>query len=165
MQSRQHVMLRYTIMATVIALASTMTTIAQQRPDFSGEWQLNRQASMLSPAVASVAQTGTLRIEHKEPNFRCHMTIVFDGKPVDTRYEMLADGRETVATTQGRRTVSSLRWDRDALVATSRVEILSGEITVAFRYELHDGGHRLRVSEHLRGAGRDQDNVWVFERP
>jgi hypothetical protein len=61
--------------------------------------------------------------------------------------------------------VSSLRWDGDALVATSRVEIPNGEMTIAFRYELEDGGRRLRASEVLRGGGRDQDNVWVFERP
>ena len=119
---------------------------------------------MLSPIVAPVAQSGTLRIEHKEPTFKCHMTIVFDGKPVDTKYEMLSDGRETVATEQGRRTASSLRWDGDALVATSRVAIPNGEMTISFRYELEDGGRRLRASEQLRGGGRDQDNVWVFER-
>ena len=87
-------MLRCPVIAVVVALAGTMTAIAQQKPDFSGEWQLNRQASMLSPIVAPVAQTGTLRIEHKEPNFRCQMTIVLDAKPVETKYEMLSDGRE-----------------------------------------------------------------------
>jgi hypothetical protein len=156
---------RYMIITIVVALAGTMTATAQEKPDFSGEWQLNRQASMLSPIVAPVAQTGTLRIEHKEPNFKCQMTIVLDGKLVETKFEMLSDGRETVATAQGRRTTSSLRWDGDALVAMSRVEIPSGEMTISFRYELQDGGRRLRASEQLRGAGRDQDNVWVFERP
>ena len=96
-------MRRYTVSAAVVALAGTMTATAQQKPDFSGDWHLNRHASMLSPIVAPVAQSGTLRIEHKEPNFRCHMTIVLDGKPFETKYEMLSDGRETVATEQGRR--------------------------------------------------------------
>ncbi len=155
----------YTFIAAVVALSGTMTVIAQQKPDFSGEWQLNRQASMLSPIVAPVAQSGTLRIEHKEPTFKCQMTIVLDGKPFETRYELLSDGREIVGTEQGRRIVSSLRWDGDALVATSRVEIPNGEMTITFRYELRDGGRRLRASEQLRGRGRDQDNVWVFERP
>jgi len=158
-------MLKYTVIAAAVALAGAMTAIAQQKPDFSGEWQLNRQASMLSPVVAPVAQSGTLRIAHKEPNFSCQMTIVLDGKPFETKYEMLSDGRETVATEQGRRTASSLRWDGDALVATSRFTIPNGEMAISFRYELEDGGRRLRASEQLRGGGRDQDNVWVFERP
>ena len=155
---------RYTAIAAGVALAGTMTATAQQKPDFSGEWQLNRQASMLSPIVAPVAQSGTLRIEHKEPKFRCHMTIVLDGKPFETKYEMLSDGRETVATQGGRRTASSLRWDADALVATWRVAIPNGELTISFRYELENGGRRLRAAEQLRGGGRDQDNVWAFDR-
>jgi hypothetical protein len=115
---------RHIVIAAVVALAGTMTALAQQKPDFSGQWQLNRQASMLSPIVAPVAQSGTLRIEHKEPTFKCHMTIVFDAKPVDTKYEMLSDGRETVATrarspnrvqpTLGRRRVSGHIASRDS---------------------------------------------------
>jgi len=156
---------KYTVIAAVVALAGAMPVIAQQKPDFSGEWLLNRQASVLIPIVAPVAQTGTLRIEHKEPNFKCHMTIVLDGKPVETKYELRSDGREIVGTERGRRIVSSLRWNGDALVGTWRVEIPNSEMTISFRYELEDGGRRLRASEQLRGGGRDQDNIWIFERP
>jgi hypothetical protein len=78
---------------------------------------------------------------------------------------MLSDGHETAATAQGRKTVSSLRWNGDALVAMWRIEIPNGEMTITFRYELQDRGRRLRASEQLRDGGRDQDNVWVFERP
>jgi hypothetical protein len=156
---------RHTIIAAAVALASTMTVNAQQKPDFSGEWQLNRQASLLSPIVARAAQTGTLRIEHKDPQFKCQMTIVLDGKPFEAKYEMLSDGRDVAGSDPGRRVVSTLRWDGDALVFTSRIEIPNGEMTISFRYELQDGGRRVRASEQLRGGGRDQDNVWVFDRP
>jgi len=37
--------------------------------------------------------------------------------------------------------------------------------TISFRYELQNDGRRLQAAEQLRGDGRDQDNVWVFERP
>ena len=52
-------------LAAVFCLASITTVIAQQKPDFSGEWKLNRQASTLSPIVAPAAQSGFLRIEHR----------------------------------------------------------------------------------------------------
>ena len=153
-----------TFIAAVVALAGTMTPIAQQKPDFSGEWQLNREASILSPIVAPAVKSGALRIEHHEPSFKCQMTIVMD-KPFETKYELLTDGREVAATERGRKIVSSLRWDGDALVATWRIEGSNGEMTISFRYELQADGRRLRAAEQLRGGGRDQDNVWVFERP
>jgi hypothetical protein len=155
----------YTFVAAAVALAVVMTVIAQQKPDFSGEWQLNRQASLLSPIVAPVAQSGVLRIEHSDPSFKCQMTIVMDGKPFETKYELSTDGREVAATDGGRRTVSRLHWDGDTLVGTWRIDIPNGEMTIVFRYELQDGGRRLRAAEQLRGGGRDQDNVWVFDRP
>ncbi len=40
------------------------------KPDFSGEWTLNVQASTLSPIVAPAAQSGVLRIEHHEPSLK-----------------------------------------------------------------------------------------------
>ena len=134
---------------------------ATDKPDFSGEWTLNRQASVLSPVVAPAGPSGAIRIEHDEPRFKCHMTIVFDGKPVESRYELLSDGREVAATHEGRQIVSRLQWDGDALVATWRI----ADVTISFRYALEDGGRRLRATENLRGGGRDQDSVWVFDRP
>jgi len=138
---------------------------ARQKRDFSGEWQLNRQASILSASVAAAVQSGALRIEHDEPRFKCRMTIVLDGNPVEKEYELLSDGREVAGTHGERRIVSSLRWDGPALVATWRIEGPNDEMTISFRYDLQDDGRRLRAAEQIRGAGRDQDNAWVFERP
>lgn len=150
--------------AAVVLLAGAMTVIAQPKPDFSGEWKLNRQACMLSPGAAA-AQSGVLRIEHREPRFAAHLTIIFDGKPFDSKFELLSDGREVTATYRERPIVSRLRWDGDALVVTWRSQGPDGEVTISFRYELQDGGRRLRAAEQIRGGGRDQDNLWVFERP
>jgi hypothetical protein len=157
-------MLRSRICA-VSFLAVATTVMAEQKPDFSGEWKLNVQASTLSPIVAPVAQSGILKIEHHESKFAAHQTIVLDGKPFESKFDLLSDGRE-VATTddRGRRTVSTLRWDGEALVVMWRIAGTNGELTISFRYELLDGRRWLRASEQLRGGGRDQDNVWVFER-
>ena len=153
-------------MRSLLLVASVAMTVgSQQRPDFSGDWLLNLQASALSPNVAAAAKSGTLRIDHKEPTFKYQMTIVFADKPVETKYEMLTDGRDNVTTANGRGIVSTLTWDGAALVALNRIEIPNGEMTIRFRYELENSGRRLRATEQLRGAGRDQDNVWVFERP
>ena len=58
--------------------------------------------------------------------------------------------------------VSSLRWEDNALVFTDITTGPDAEVTMTWRYELLDG--RLRAAERIRGGGRNQDNVWVFER-
>lgn len=152
-------------MICVLALLVAGVTLgAQQKPDFSGEWTLNRQASTLSPGAAAV-WSGVLRIDHREPMLRYRLTLVADGNPIEYAYELLSDGHKVTDIKQGRSTVSSLRWDGDALIFTGGITGPSGEVTVSFRYELQEGGRRLRAVEQIRGGGRDQDNVWIFERP
>ena len=58
-----------------------------QKPDFSGEWTLNREASVLSPVVAPVVQSGFVKIDHREPAVSVHLSITMDGKPFDARFE------------------------------------------------------------------------------
>ena len=135
---------------TAVLRGRQMTDIAQQKPDFSGDWMLNRQASTLSPAAAAF-QSGVMRIHHREPIFRCEAAYVANGKPVDYTFELRSDG-------------PGLCWDGDALVSTFETQEPGGAVTICFRYELQEGGRRLRAVEQLRGGGRDQDNVWIFDR-
>jgi hypothetical protein len=75
-----------------------------------------------------------------------HLSITMDGKPFDVRFER------------------SSNWDGEALAFTDRTDTPNGGLTISFRYQLEDSGRRLRATERLRGAGREQDNVWVFDR-
>jgi hypothetical protein len=136
---------------------------SQSKPDFSGDWTLDRQASTLSPGADAV-QSGSAQIEHREPLFRYQAAFVSAGGPLEIKYEMQADGREMVGDHEGIRTASSLRWEGDVLVANWRIERPDDEMTISFRHELLDGGQRLRAVERLRGGGRKQNNVWMFER-
>ena len=137
--------------------------LVQEKPDFSGEWILNRQASTLSPG-ADAMRSGVWRIDHREPTFHHKASFVTDSNPFEYEYELLSDGGEVVATEQGARTVSSLRWEGNALVVTWRTQRPDGEMEISFRYELLDAGRRLRATEQVRGTDHDQDNIWMFER-
>ena len=156
-------MKRTLALALAIAITSLMPLSAQQKPDFSGEWTLNRQASTLSPGADAI-QSGLLRIEHREPMFRSNAEFVSATGPIKYEYELQTDGREVAATQQGVASVSSLRWEAGALVFTARIQRPGGDLTISFRYELLEDGRRLRAVEQLRGRGRDQDNVWIFDR-
>jgi hypothetical protein len=55
------------------------------KPDFSGEWILDRQASGLGSGAAAV-KSGVARIDHREPIFRSVLRMIAGGKPVEYAY-------------------------------------------------------------------------------
>ena len=132
------------------------------KPDFSGEWILNRQGSTLSPGADAV-ESAVLRIDHREPAFRCKGTFVMPGHPFEYEYELLSDGHEVVGSHDGAEIVSRLGWDGDALVVEWTTRRPNGDEKISFRYQLADAQH-LHANEQVRGTDHDQDNVWVFER-
>jgi hypothetical protein len=129
------------------------------KPDFSGEYVLNRRASALSLAAAAI-QSARLRIDHHEPVFHCAATFVAD-RTLEFSFERATDGREVAA--DGNE-VCRMYWDGSALVSEDRAGSADSGVTICWRYELVDDGRHLRATEQIRGGGRDQDNVWEFDR-
>ena len=160
-------MLIKTCIVTAILFGLSAFGVAQGKPDFSREWILNRQASTVS-VLAKAVQSGVVRIEHRDPTFRYQAAFMSASGPLQYgplpyEYELRSDGREVGFIQQGLTTVSSLRWEGEALVATWRIQRVDGELRISSRYELIDAGRRLRAVEQVRGGLQDQDNIWVFD--
>lgn len=136
---------------------------AMRKPDFSGEWILNRQACTLSPGADAV-RSAVAQIEHRDPTFKYTAEFVSDIGSRKVEYELLSDGREVRSTYQDTTILSCLQWEEEALMASWLVQRSDGEMNISFRHELLEGGSRLRAVERLRGGGRDQDNTWIFDR-
>ena len=129
------------------------------KPDFSGEYALDRASSVLSTNAAAIV-SAVLRIEHDDPRFHCSAEFASADDAVEFTFDRLTDGSETVSATES----SRCHWDDDALVTEDRMGPGETGMVMTWRYELSDDGRRLRASERIVGAGRDQDNVWEFER-
>jgi hypothetical protein len=140
--------------------ALSVVSSAQSKPDFSGDRMLNVSASTLSPAQAGV-RSGRVRIQHDDPKLHIQLTLLTADGPIETTVDRVTDGREVTAG-QGR-FVSSAAWNGNALVLSTRTEGSGCTGSLRIQYELQDGGRRLVATERIRGCGRDQDNVWVFE--
>ncbi len=148
----------------VLAIAGVAHVAAQGKPDFSGEWVLNRPASTLPPPVSSV-ESGVVRIEHREPSFSFRRTYVIGGTPRDASFTLRTDGSEASEPgPQGMAVVSTLRWDGAALVLTMRIKGAGGEASNDVRYDLLDGGRRLRATERGRSPIGDHDAIWIYDR-
>ena len=148
----------------VLVVTGLAHVAAQAKPDFSGEWVLNRQVSTLPPPVSNV-ESGVVRIEHREPSFSFHRTYVIAGTPREGRFTIQTDGSELSETRlQGMATVSTLRWDGAALVLAMRIKGAGFEATNDVRYELLEGGRRLRATEQGRGPQGNHDAIWIYDR-
>ena len=72
-------MLIQRLVGPVFLIVVSTVMAAQMKPDFSGEWVLDRPASMLSPGAGGV-DSGVVRIEHREPVFRYNVRFMAQGK-------------------------------------------------------------------------------------
>ena len=69
---------------TALSLACAVPVAGQQRPDFTGDWTLDRASSLLQGELAAV-DGGSLRIDHRDPSFRFTRTFVVKMQPIDVR--------------------------------------------------------------------------------
>ena len=141
---------------------ATESKAVRPKPNFSGEYVLQLDASELVGG-ASTTRGAILRIDHHEPMIRIDAKFEFVGQTFAWSTQRTADGRERPEPSDPRN-VSSLRWDGDTLLFTDKSEAPKGSVTMTWRYEIIDSGRHLKATEQIRGGGRDQDNVWIFER-
>jgi hypothetical protein len=136
--------------------------VMEQKPDFSGEYTLDLKASALNGDVATV-RSAVLRIHHSEPIVRVQCEFLFEENSLNYKLERETDGRDVVDGNESS-TTSSLRWFGASLVFDDRTDVSGAPVIMSWRYELDPSGRRLTAIERRRGGGRDQDNVWVFDR-
>jgi len=131
-----------------------------ERPDLSGDWVLNRAACTLSPGASGV-RSARVQIEHDDPMIRCSARFVFDDVNAFefTTERTAREPRDSAPAADG-----SAHWDGAGLVFTDYMGDAPDVVTMTWRYELVDDGRRLRAVERMRGGGRDQDNIWAFDR-
>lgn len=133
---------------------------AGSQPDFSGEYELDRAASSLSPNASAIA-TAHLRITHDDPRFSCSARFASASDVIEFSFERFTDGREGNADAPG---TSRCFWEQETLVSEDRLTMGDATALMTWRYDLTAGGHGLRATERIRGGSRDQDNVWEFLR-
>jgi len=152
-----------TVIVLLLLLVPATTALGQQRPDFSGEWALDRAASSLQGDMAAV-ESGVIRIRHREPSFGFSRTFVIKTQPIDTSFDIQTDGLEIVQNNRGLSSRSRMEWQGNSLLLTVSIDAPRGMVSNIVRYELLDDGRSLRAVEDVGGAAPSHHNVWMFVR-
>ena len=130
------------------------------KPDFSGEWVLDRLSSSLTGG-ASAMEDGVMRIDHRDPKCAFQISMSAGGQTVERAWESSVSD-QTYPVEAG--FYSRLFWEGDALVFECGSNGSDETWRMLWRYELFDSGRRLRAVEQMRGRGADFDNTWIFEK-
>jgi hypothetical protein len=130
------------------------------KPDFSGEWVLDRQASDLTGG-ASAMESGVLRIDHRDPKCGFQIKMSAAGESVERAWESSLSDQIPVVDSAF---YSRLFWEGDALVFECGSKGADEMWSMLWRYQLLDSGQRLRAVEQMRGRGGDFDNTWIFDK-
>ena len=130
------------------------------KPDFSGEWVLDRQASQLTGGAAAM-ESGVLRIDHHDPKCGFQISMSAGGESVERSWE--SNVSDEITAVEGG-FYNRLFWDGDDLVFDCGSTGADETWTMVWRYQLLDSGQRLRAIEQMRGRGGDFDNTWIFEK-
>lgn len=85
-------------------------------------------------------------------------------QPIDVSFEIQTDGREVVTVNRGLSSKSRVEWQGSSLLLTVLIDGPRGAVSNVVRYELLDGGHKLRALEDVGGAAPAHHNVWMFAR-
>jgi hypothetical protein len=131
------------------------------KPDFSGDYELDVQASALEGGAAMVREA-TMRFIHRDPDVRCEAAFVFDDDTTRFAVDHVIDG-QSISDGQEPPTVLSASWDGDAMIFAYDMGASDARVHMTWRYELQADG-ALVAKERMRGGGRDQENTWVFRR-
>ena len=136
---------------------------AQDKPNFSGVWVLNKAKSKLIKELGDL-QKGVISIEHYDSVFKFSRTFTIGGKDDSFSYELTTDGKEVVGEEGDRKLYSRLYWDGDALVYVTRLVAPQGDAINVVHYRLAATGRELRAEEQFRGPKLSYDNVWVLDK-
>src|SRR5436190_1661577 len=101
-------MKRFTILVTCVQLFAVSTLLAQQKPNLSGRWQLEKGKSEFGrmPAPSSVEDV----IEHKDPTLVITSTQTDQRGETKTFLKLTTDGKENLNDINGNQFRSTSRW-------------------------------------------------------
>ena len=147
-------------MAALIGLTVCGTVAAQSKPDFSGDWKMNAEASNFGgmPAPSSLTE----KIAHEEPTVK--VTTAQSGEFGDWNSDFIftTDGKECLNKVADFQVKSTLKWDGSVLVVDSTMDFQGSPATMTDRWSLSEDGKTMTIDRHFSGPMGPGEGKIVF---
>jgi hypothetical protein len=136
--------------------------MAQAKSDFTGEWRLDVAKSDFGQMPAP--QSAVQKIAHNEPNLKLVSTQVSSRGEFTSERNYTTDGKECVNKMRNSEVKSTLKWDGDTLVISSKFAFQDNEITTTERWTLSGDGKVLTVKSHFSSSQGEGDSTRVWNK-
>jgi len=142
--------------------AMAITSLAADKPNFSGEWKLNMAKSVFGPVPAPTSFTR--KITHAEPS----LTLTDDqkGGTGDQSYTRTytTNGKEIAYQTNGADIKSAATWEGDALLIRTHADAGGVTISLVDKITLSSGNKTLTDAVHIVTPQGEIDITFIFDK-
>ena len=146
----------------LLALALPLASFAQDKPNFSGAWELQVAKSDFGPLPAPESQVSV--IDHKEPKLQVKVTSKTpQGEQTSTR-NLTTDGEENTNQVGPNTWKSKTHWEEKALVTESNFETQGNKIRIKDRWTLADDGNSFTSNRELASDMGEAQQKLVFAK-
>ncbi|WP_321473348.1 hypothetical protein [uncultured Paludibaculum sp.] len=144
-----------------LLLLTAMLGFAQDKPNFTGHWELSVTKSDFAKQPARAVR---FIVVHKEPELEYE--VFHDAPPGASagKLKYVINGQEGNVVAQGNPLKYKAHWEGPVLVVETWGKFGQNEIKLTDRWEPQPEGKAVRIYRHFEGPGGAQDQKLLFEK-
>lgn len=159
-------MMSFTRRAVLAALALTSAAVfAADKPNFTGEWKLNKAKSELGMMAERMPETVVVSVKHDEPSLKISQPGM--GGRVQEN-SLTTDGKEVVVKRQGQmgemvaKTIA--KWDGATLAINTNIDFGQGTMVQAQKWTLSEDKQTLHIEMKSQTPMGEMEMKQVLEK-
>ncbi|MCC7157077.1 MAG: hypothetical protein IT161_21030 [Bryobacterales bacterium] len=146
-------MIRRVFLAGAFVLLPCVSSLAADKPDFTGVWKMNNDKSDFGPIPKPDKYEST--IDHKDPQLK--ISTVQAGEQGERKSDatFTTDGNETTNKFGPTEMKSKARWEGNVLIIESKVEFQGNEISISEKWNLSGDGKAIVIDRLINSPQGD----------
>jgi hypothetical protein len=153
---------KHFVTTLALLVVAALAIPASAKTDFSGSWKLVADKSDFGPMPPPEKYEQT--VDHKDPELK--ISLVQAGQQGEMKAEMAynTEGKETTNEIRGNAVKSTAKWEGDALLIESKMDIQGNELKLADKWSLSEDGKTLTMNRKINAPQGEFEMKMVLSK-